>query len=318
MTVIEKSISVGASRETVWRYLEDPELLAGWLMRNNFSGRVGDDFQFFARPSGDWNGVLNCRLVEFDPPRRIAFTWDANDIQCETLVTIELLEESGGTRIRLLHSNFNMAAADAEAIVRQHDEGWSEHLDFLRTQLRGELGQEDPVPGPVDWTRFDLHVAIDASPDKVLGAWSTTDGMESFFVQMMRITGPDGVARRADEPARPGDRYIWRWPTGRRLRGEFLPGETGREVRFTFGDSRVCAAVRPYRNGTMLRLTQYNIPDTETDRMHIHANCRGAWVHFLSVLKTWLETGVDGRDMSPGTGTSYATSFDPASVGVTF
>ncbi len=98
MTIIEKSISVGASRETVWRYLEDPDLLAGWLMRNNFSGRVGDDSQFFARPAGDWDGVLNCRLVTFDPPFELAFTWDANDIRCETLVTIELLEEAGGTR----------------------------------------------------------------------------------------------------------------------------------------------------------------------------------------------------------------------------
>ncbi len=176
MTIIEKSISVGASRETVWRYLEDPELLAGWLMRNNFSGRVGDDFQFFARPAGDWDGVLNCRLVTFDPPREIAFTWDANDIQCETLVTIELLEEAGGTRIRLRHSNFNMAAADAEAIVRQHDEGWTEHLDFLQVQLREEQAGDTRVPGPIDWTRFDLHVAIDAAPAEVLRAWSTSPG----------------------------------------------------------------------------------------------------------------------------------------------
>jgi hypothetical protein len=52
--------------------------------------------------------------------------------------------------------------------------------------------------------------------------------------------------------------------------------------------------------------------------MHIHANCRGAWVYFLTVLKILLEKGVDGRDMSRETGASFSTYFNPASVGVTY
>lgn len=318
MTIIEKEISISAPPEAVWRYLGDPDLLAAWLMRNDFSGRVGAAFQFFARPSNDWDGVLNCKLVEFDPPRKIAFTWDANDIQAETLVTIELSEMPGGTRLRLLHANFEASPLDVSWIVRRHEAGWTDHLRLLEIQLRDEAAGEREAPGSIDWTRFHLHVAIHAEPKKTLAAWVTTEGMESFFVEVMRITGPDGRERPPTEPAKPGDRFLWRWPTGRYIRGTYLAGETPDEVRFTFGESKVCIKARPYRNGTLLRLTQYEIPDTEEARMHLHTNCRAAWVYFLSVLKTLLEKGVDGRDMSRETGSSFSTYFDPASIGVTF
>jgi uncharacterized protein YndB with AHSA1/START domain len=318
MTVIKKEISVSAPRETVWRYFEDPDLLAAWLMRNNFSGRVGERFQFFARPSNDWDGVLYCRLVEFDPPHRIAYTWDANDINGETLVTIELFQEADGTRIRLIHANFERAALDVGPIVRRHEAGWTDHLGLLEKQLAAETAGARQAPAPIDWARFDLHVAIGVDPKQVLAAWSTIDGMESFFVEVMRITDPAGVERGTQEPAQPGDRFIWRWPTGRYVRGGYLPTETDDEVCFTFGESRVCIAVRPYRGGTLLRLSQYEIPDRADARMHIHVNCRGAWVYFLSVLKTLLEHGVDGRDMTRETGASFSTYFDPASVGVSF
>jgi uncharacterized protein YndB with AHSA1/START domain len=318
MTLIKKEISVNAPRETVWRYFEDPDLLAAWLMRNNFTGRLGERFQLFGRPSSEWDGVLDCRLVELDPPRKIAYTWNANDINGETLVTIELFEEGDGTRIRLMHSNFEHAARDVEAVVRRHDAGWEDHLRILESQFLKEVTGERTAPGPIDWTRFDLHVSIGAEPRKVLDAWSTVDGMEGFFVEMMRITDPEGIERPANEPARPGDRFIWRWPTGRCLRGEYLVTKGDDEVRFTFGESKVCISVQPYRKGTLMRLRQFDIPDHPDARMHIHANCRGAWVYFLTVLKTLLEKGVDGRDMSRETGASFSTYFNPASVGVAY
>lgn len=318
MTVIRKELSIGAPRETVWGYLEDPDLLAAWLMRNNFSGRVGERFQFFARPSGDWDGVLNCRLLEMDRPNKIAFTWDANDIEGETVVTIELAEEGEGTRLRLIHANFEHAKRDVGAIVRRHDEGWEDHLGLLAGQLEADMAEERQAPAPIDWTCFDLHVAIEAPPERVLTAWSTIEGMESFFVELMRITGPDGAERPADQPAAPGDRYLLRWPTGRYVKGQYLPTAREDEVSFTFGESKVCVAARPYRGGTLLRLRQFDIPDGEDAQMHIHVNCRAAWVYFMSVLKTLLEQGVDGRDMTRGTGASFSTYFDPAAVGVEF
>lgn len=318
MTVIRKEITLGAKRASVWRYLEDPNLLAAWLMRNNFSGRVGEGFQFFSRPARDWDGVLQCRLLEMDPPKKIAFTWDADDVGAETLVTIELFEEGDSTRLRLLHTNFEHAAGDVEKIVRRHDDGWEDHLGILRKQVLQEQDEDGESPLPIDWTRFDLHVYIEAAPRRTLDAWATIDGMESFFVELMRITGPDGEERRPDEQASAGDHYTWRWPTGRYVQGLYLEPEASDQVVFTFGDSKVRVTAKPYSGGTLLRLRQFDIPDTEQARMHVHANCRAAWVYFLSVLKTLLEQGVDGRDMTRETGASFSTYFDPRAVGVEF
>ena len=318
MTVIKKEITVNAPRKTVWGYFENPDLLAGWLMRNNFSGKLGEEFQFFAQPSNDWDGVLLCRLVEFDPPKKLAFTWDANNIKGETLVTIELVEEAEKTRVRLVHANFENASVDVEPIIRGHDAGWTDHLHVLALQLEEEVSEVRQAPTPIDWTQFDLHVAIDAEPDRILEAWSTIDGMESFFVEMMRITRPDGVERAPDERAEPEDKYVWRWQNGRCVLGEYRQPQADNEVRFTFGESKICISVKPYRDGSLLRLRQYDIPETEEARMHIHANCRGGWVYFLTVLKTLLEKGVDGRDKTRATGASFGTYFDPESAGVTF
>lgn len=46
MTTIRKEIFIEAPPERVWRHLEDPALLAGWLMRNDFRAEPGAGFHF--------------------------------------------------------------------------------------------------------------------------------------------------------------------------------------------------------------------------------------------------------------------------------
>jgi uncharacterized protein YndB with AHSA1/START domain len=181
MATVRKEITIAAPRLTVWQYFEDPDLIAAWLMRNNFSGKVGERFEFFGPPGNGWNGVLECRLVEFEPPQKLSYTWDANDIGGETLVTIELFESAAGTTVCLVHSQFERASLDVESIVRRHDEGWADHLRVLASQLlEAERGGQSATR-PVDWTRFELHCAIGAEPENVLGMWCTIRGMESCF-----------------------------------------------------------------------------------------------------------------------------------------
>ena len=316
--MIRKQIIAGAPCETVWTHLTDPDLLAAWLGRNDFSGQVGQPFRLFPRPARESQTGLRCRLLEAVPPRRIAFALEGDDFAGETLVVIELREEAGGTRIILTHSGPGPTAAPVGDAIQGYDALWTDRLGFLAAQVCQDGHDDREAPGAIDWTRFDLYVAIDAEVRDVLAAWSTIVGMEGFFVEMMRITGPGGRERGIREPAAAGDRYIWRWPTGRIVRGEYLETSSEDEVCFTFGESKVCITAKPYRRGTLLRLRQFDIPDDEYARMHVHANCRAAWVYFLSVLKTLLEKGVDGRDMSRGTGASFSTYFDPAAIGVEF
>ena len=318
MTAIEKKISIRAPRKAVWRYFSDANLLAAWLMRNNFSGVVGQEFQFFAQSSTDWNGQLNCKLLEYDPPNRIVFTWDANNIAAETIVTIELSDLGEQTGVRLIHANFENAKGDVDRLLESHDAGWLDHLKVLKRQAEEESGGAPTLKTELDWSSFQLHIAIRAEPDEVIKYWSTINGMENFFVEMMRITGPDGRERKGKESARAGDDYVWRWHNGRRLNGKYLSTDPDHEVRFTFGEATVAVNTIAYQGGCLLRLRQFDIPDTEEAHMHFHNNCRAAWVYFLTILKVLLEHGIDGRDKTRETGASFATHFDPASLGVEF
>ncbi len=310
MSVIRKEIEINAPIETVWRYLEDRDLLAAWLMRNDFKPELGREFRFYKQASGNWDGILYCKLVELAAPRRMAFTWNANSIGVDTLVSIDLEEVDGGTRLTLLHTNWDGAVGDLEQHMASHGDGWDSHLGVLQNSF-----DSDERPAPlVDWTQFRLHVAMDVQPDRVLESWTTAAGMESFFVEMMQVTSPGAALREGDESAQGGDHFIWRWDSGNCIVGEYLTVVPNSEAVFTFGESKVRIKVIPYLSGTLLELHQFDIPDTPADRMHIHANCRGAWVYFLTVLKTLLEHGVDGRDKTRATGASFSTYFDPASL----
>jgi len=318
MTVIEKKISIRAPRKVVWRYFSDANLLAAWLMRNNFSAVVGQEFQFFAQSSSDWSGQLNCRLLEYDPPNRIAFTWDANNIGAETIVTIELSDLGKLTGVRLIHADFENATGDVGRLLESHDAGWLDHLSVLKRQAEEDVSASPTQKAVFDWSSFQLHVAIQAEPEQVMKHWSTIHGMENFFVEMMRITGPGGKERMGEESAQAGDDYVWRWHNGRRLNGKYLPAGSNGEVQFTFGEATVAVSAIAYQGGSLLRLWQFDIPDTEEAHMHIHNNCRAAWVYFLTVLKVLLEYGIDARDKTRETGASFATHFDPVSLGIDF
>jgi len=91
--------------EKVWKAIADPELLARWLMDNDFKPEVGHEFQFRTAPQPGWNGIVDCRVVEADPPCRLAYTWAGS--WGESLVTWTLTAlAGGGTRVALEHSGF--------------------------------------------------------------------------------------------------------------------------------------------------------------------------------------------------------------------
>lgn len=315
METVEKEIRIEAPIETVWSYLEDPNLLAAWLMRNDFEPRKGREFRFYGRATGDWDGVLHCRVVECDPPRRLSFTWNANDIGFETLVAFELVAEDTATKLRLTHSGFRTDVPGGRDIIERHKRGWAHYLPILGGQLAETVGPNRTAPGPIDWTEFRLYVAIDAAPERVLRAWSTIEGMESFFVAMMRITDQEGRERGPDEAAVAGDRFVWRWHNGRALSGRYLDVDPRRGVSFTFGESCVRLQAREHESGALLELCQYGIPDTPEANMHVYVNCRAAWVYFLTALRAHLELGVDILDKTIATGGSFSTYFDPRLVG---
>ena len=91
--------------EKVWRALTDPVLLAEWLLPViGFKLESGAEFTFKTQPYPNWDGTVNCRLLEIDAPRKISYTWTVPFL--DTVVTFTLTPTASGTRLSLVQSGF--------------------------------------------------------------------------------------------------------------------------------------------------------------------------------------------------------------------
>jgi uncharacterized protein YndB with AHSA1/START domain len=91
--------------EKVWRALTDPALLAEWLLPvAGLRLEPGAAFTFRAPPLPGWDGVVHCRLLEAEAPRRLRYAWVVGDL--DTVVTFTLAPTAAGTRVSLEHAGF--------------------------------------------------------------------------------------------------------------------------------------------------------------------------------------------------------------------
>ena len=114
--------------EKVWQALTNADLLASWLMPNDFQATVGHRFTFRTDPvpAQGFDGIVHCQVLEIDPPRLLRISWAADDI--DTTVTWHLASEGNGTRLMLTHDGFDETDPRQEATRRLLGGGWSGHL----------------------------------------------------------------------------------------------------------------------------------------------------------------------------------------------
>ena len=91
--------------EKVWRALTNPALLTQWLLPIvELALEPGEAFMFRAQPQPGWDGIVNCRLLEIEPHRKLSYSWVVGDI--DTVVTFALTPSASGTRLSLVQSGF--------------------------------------------------------------------------------------------------------------------------------------------------------------------------------------------------------------------
>ncbi len=91
-------------RARVWRALVDPELLARWLMPNDFVPRVGHRFTFRTEPGPGFDGIVRCEVLELVDGERLVITWVGGPL--DTRVTFALADAPGGTRLCVEQTGF--------------------------------------------------------------------------------------------------------------------------------------------------------------------------------------------------------------------
>lgn len=124
--------------QQVWEYLTQSELIALWLMPNNFKAEIGHEFQFRTNPipSLDLNGIFYCKVIELIPYKKLAYSWSGgpNDeiTTLNTIVEWTLEKHKNGTLLTLKHSGFTQ---ESFTILNAMTDGWLKNIEKMLTQL---------------------------------------------------------------------------------------------------------------------------------------------------------------------------------------
>lgn len=142
--VSEIDIAVPADR--VFEALVDPKQVMQWWSNEKCTI---EGFTFEAKAGGRWtydtvsrrlnvNGVtkFHCEgeVLEYDPPRTLAYTWLANwhdDKQRRTVVRWELTPHANGTRVKVTHSGL----LREPTARKDYSGGWPGVVEQLKTYL---------------------------------------------------------------------------------------------------------------------------------------------------------------------------------------
>ena len=103
--------------DVVWRTLTRPELMGRWLRMQptGFAPVVGTRFTYQTTPAGAWDGVIQCQVLEAIPNQRLSYSWTGGHegnvgygARLDTVVTFTLSAVETGTRVRLVHTGFEL------------------------------------------------------------------------------------------------------------------------------------------------------------------------------------------------------------------
>ncbi len=92
--------------DDVWEALTDPELMAEWLMPNDFKAEIAHEFTFRTKPAPGFDGIVHCKVLKLDIPNEFEITWQGGG--ADTVLNIKLDDLDGRTRLTLRHDGFNL------------------------------------------------------------------------------------------------------------------------------------------------------------------------------------------------------------------
>lgn len=138
--VIEREIRIQAPRERVFELLTAREGFPLWMPVVILEPRIGGKVEFRFVPEAGSEKVTFGEITAYDPPARVAFTWDFKDdpLDARTEVTIDLIPQAEATLLRLSHIGF----VDEEE-GRKHRDGWMYWLGRLKALSEGQDPGDD-------------------------------------------------------------------------------------------------------------------------------------------------------------------------------
>jgi uncharacterized protein YndB with AHSA1/START domain len=123
------------SAEVVWQYLTTAELMAQWLMPNDFEPILGYDFQFRIKPlpAMEFDGIVYCKVLEIVPFKKLSYSWKLGPgegkIAVDSVVAWRLIPKDNGTELSLEHTGFTETANIA--LYMGMTEGWLKNMQKI-------------------------------------------------------------------------------------------------------------------------------------------------------------------------------------------
>jgi len=144
--VVRRETRVAAPPAAVFALLTDPDKLLRWM---------GTEAQIEAQPGGLYlvnvTGARFARgtFLEVVPVHRLAYSfgWEGSETvpPASSVVEIDLIEQPGGTLVRLTHSGLPNAEQ-----CEGHGKGWTHYLGRLAEVAAGRDPGPDPMHGVDD------------------------------------------------------------------------------------------------------------------------------------------------------------------------
>ncbi len=139
-TVIQKAMTVARPIEATFRTFMD---IGSWWPRTHsydrarakdifLEGRVGG--RFYERYT-DGEELEIGKVMTYDPPRRVVFTWQGPDFEAPTQVEVTFHVQGEGTRVELIHSGWERIGTKAKHGPDDFNKGWDPVLEAYVAHL---------------------------------------------------------------------------------------------------------------------------------------------------------------------------------------
>lgn len=305
---VVSEVEIAAPPERVFEALIDRKQVTQWWTSKECEI---EGFELERRVGGRWrydskqgtinvNGVtkFHCEgeVLDYDPPRKLAYTWIANwheDKKLPTVVRWELTRIAGGTRVKVTHSGL----AKEQVARRDYSKGWGGLLDQLRRFVEGSSAGAPGASASADPDAVESEIHIAAPAERVFQALVDP-------AQLTQWWGQRGVYQctKYENDLRAGGK--WKsagvGPDGNRFEasGEYVEIDRPRLLVYTWvaswtGDFKTSVRweLKETKAGTLVRIRHSGL----AARPEMAQSYRG-WPRMLGWLQALLERGETVKD----------------------
>lgn len=94
------------SIDEVWNAIATSEALSEWLMPTDFKLEKEYEFTFKTKPQPGFDGIVKCKIIDFEIPTKLTYTWQGGPLKKPTIINFELQSTQEGTMLYFTHSGF--------------------------------------------------------------------------------------------------------------------------------------------------------------------------------------------------------------------